>query len=333
MEDSNRSVQLNSYPLVSIIVPIYNVENYLERCVHSLINQTYSNLEIILVDDGSTDNSGFLCDKLANIDSRIRVIHQKNKGLSGARNTGLGYISGDFVAFVDSDDWIEQEMLEKMVTFSITHSLPVVECDLVRKEKFQTNSGNSNDYISNIESRKETLLRVIDNKFFSVCRRIYSSTILKGLNFPEGKTAEDVYFTIEVLKRIDKIGYLQVPFYNYFIGDSNSITRSNYSLKTYTNTTEAILYFQTEILGLKDKQLSTATETLVFDICLFNYKNLFFASNLDKDKGIRRSLKKLMAKNYNLSLNKQGFERFVTRYLPISTYQRLFSLYKLFKKT
>ena len=99
---------------ISVVVPVYNVEKYLEKCVNSIVNQTYKNLEIILVDDGATDNSGKLCDELAKIDNRIKVYHKENGGLSDARNYGVERATGDYIGFVDSDDYIDAEMYEKL---------------------------------------------------------------------------------------------------------------------------------------------------------------------------------------------------------------------------
>ena len=116
--------------LISIIVPVYNVEQYLSRCVDSLVNQTYHNIEIILVDDGSPDRSGEICDEYAKKDKRVKVIHQSNGGLSDARNTALDIAKGDYLMFVDSDDWIEPTMYEEMLSFMEKEQLDLVECGI-----------------------------------------------------------------------------------------------------------------------------------------------------------------------------------------------------------
>lgn len=112
---------------ISVVVPVYNVEAFLERCVHSLCRQTYTNLEIILVDDGSPDHSGDLCDTLAARDNRIVVIHKQNGGLSDARNTGIAHATGDYIAFVDSDDWYDPTMLEVLLTLCEQHGAQIAE--------------------------------------------------------------------------------------------------------------------------------------------------------------------------------------------------------------
>ena len=112
--------------LISVIVPVYNVEKYLDKCVQSIVNQTYKNLEIILVDDGSTDHCPALCDEWAKKDERIQVIHKKNGGLSSARNTAIDVISGEYVIFVDSDDWIDLDMIASMLEFAETNDADIV---------------------------------------------------------------------------------------------------------------------------------------------------------------------------------------------------------------
>ena len=118
----------NKTPLISVIIPVYKVEPFIHRCVDSILNQTYTNLEIILVDDGSPDRCGEICDEYAEKDSRIRVIHQKNGGLSAARNAGLDICTGEYIAFVDSDDYIETDMYEKMLVAAIEHKVDICVC-------------------------------------------------------------------------------------------------------------------------------------------------------------------------------------------------------------
>ena len=119
--------------LISVIVPVYNVEDYLERCINSIINQTYTNLEIILVNDGSTDSSGIICDQYSQIDSRIRVIHKKNGGLSDARNVGLDVATGEFISFIDSDDWISLTMFSEMVS-QFTDTVDIVSAKFIETD-------------------------------------------------------------------------------------------------------------------------------------------------------------------------------------------------------
>ena len=116
---------MENTPLISVIVPVYNVEKYLKKCVNSICNQTYENLEIILIDDGSTDNSGLICDELSCKDNRIVVIHQNNGGQATARNMGLSAAKGEFIGFVDSDDWIEPKLYETMLSIIQNHDIAI----------------------------------------------------------------------------------------------------------------------------------------------------------------------------------------------------------------
>lgn len=153
--------------LLSVIVPVYKVEPYLHRCVDSIRNQTYKNLQIILVDDGSPDNCGKICDEYAELDARIIVVHQKNRGLSGARNTGLRYAKGEYVAFVDSDDWIGSDMYRTLVGVMEAYNLDMARCGIIETnregEKRILNWGG--DTGSNYRKRRVwTLLQGIPGK-------------------------------------------------------------------------------------------------------------------------------------------------------------------------
>ena len=125
---------MNNQPLLSVIIPVYKVEKYLRRCLDSIVNQTYKNLEIILVDDGSPDNSGKICDEYAQNDKRIKVIHQKNKGQGAARNTGIIAANGELITFVDSDDWIENNTYEIMVSKLLQYELDIIKCAIVETD-------------------------------------------------------------------------------------------------------------------------------------------------------------------------------------------------------
>lgn len=178
--------------LVSVIVPVYKVEKYLKKCVVSILNQTYKNLEIILVDDGSPDNSGKICDELKKTDSRIKVIHQENMGLSGARNTALDIMSGDAVTFVDSDDTIDLHMVEYLVNDMKQYDADIVECQF-----FEVFDGKINQYQylreTKIYNTEQALLIDFSSKGGSIaaCGKLYRKKYLKhiDLNWSElGRT-------------------------------------------------------------------------------------------------------------------------------------------------
>lgn len=200
-----------SLPLISIVVPVYNVLNYLEKCVESIISQSYGNLEIILVDDGSNDGSGKMCDKLALKDERIIVIHQSNKGLSGARNTGIDKAKGEYLFFVDSDDYIEKDTIRTLYEVSVINSLDIACCGI--------NGG--------IETKKCEVTLLFDTKngiiemltSNSICtvawNKLYRRTLWEGVRYPEHKLNEDEYTTYKVMYKAQRVGYISDECYNY----------------------------------------------------------------------------------------------------------------------
>ena len=193
---------MNSTPLVSVIVPIYNTEKYLDRCIKSIVNQTYKNLEIILVDDGSTDNCPSICDNWAKIDSRINVIHQKNSGVSAARNAALDLASGEYIGFVDSDDFIEPDMYSLLVQKSVDTDAGCASCGFV----FDYIDGRdsvlikSEDFVLNGE---DILKNYIADKLIrpETANKIYKKSLFDNVRFnPDIHYAEDLLINYELLK-------------------------------------------------------------------------------------------------------------------------------------
>ena len=218
--------------LISIIVPIYNVEKYIHQCIDSLINQTYKNIEIILVDDGSPDNCGEICDEYARKDKRIKVIHQNNMGLSGARNTGLDNSKGDYLIFVDSDDYIACDFIEKLYNISIKYGVDIVECDF---EKFQTDIEvkkieekikifSVNEMLEKIEGEESVKSVVVWNK-------LYKRNIYESLRFPLGKINEDEFTTYKAFYNCETdIARTNLKLY-YYRFHSASIMGKKFNLK------------------------------------------------------------------------------------------------------
>ena len=213
---------------ISVIVPVYNVEEYLERCVRSICNQTYSNLEILLVDDGSTDNSGKLCDTLSRQDSRIRVLHKANGGLSDARNVGMDAAAGQYIAFVDSDDWIDPYMLELLHNLCVTYGAEISECsyrniyaDYVREETLC--SGQILE-----ATPVEAIAGNLNWKCFKpvAWNKLYRADIAEGIRYPVGRLHEDEFTTHKFYLAAQKIVYADISAYNYDHKREDSITAS-----------------------------------------------------------------------------------------------------------
>lgn len=214
-------------PLISTIIPVYNTEHYLEKCVDSVVNQTYKNLQIILVDDGSTDNSPALCEKYAQNDSRIVVIHKKNGGLSSARNAGLQVSTGDYITFVDSDDYISFSSYQEMIS-AIRGRDNVVACSCFRRVDENGNVYERNDphntpeETSNLDYLKELLLHIGD---VSVCTKLFPRNLIKDKRFDESRLNEDLLFEMEIIPSIDKIVYTGQVGY-YYLSRNDSISSS-----------------------------------------------------------------------------------------------------------
>lgn len=223
---------------ISVIVPVYNVEQYLERCVDSIINQTYKNLEIILVNDGSTDNSGQLCDELARKDDRIRVIHKKNGGLSDARNVGIDEAEAELIGFIDSDDYIDEDMYEVLM-----NNLKDANADLSMCGHYDVYNNVPETQVADKKiwelSPQEAIKMVMEAKILSVTavNKLYKKSLFSELKFEIGKIAEDAFIMIKLLDKCNKIVATNEKKY-YYVHRENSITTQKFSLK-FLNVIEA----------------------------------------------------------------------------------------------
>ena len=216
---------------ISIIVPIYNVEPYLRRCIDSLLKQTYKNFELILVDDGSPDNCGVICDEYAAADSRVRVIHKPNGGLSDARNAGLEIASGAYIAFVDSDDWVAPDYLERMLSALEHTGADICECGILRTsgEVGVPVVASASPAVFNTVEALEQL--IADREFHQhVWNKLYRKKVVVNILFPKGKTHEDEFWTYQVFGNANTVVKIQNILYFYF-QRSGSIMGKSYSLK------------------------------------------------------------------------------------------------------
>lgn len=234
----------NDKGLVSIVVPVYNVERYLKRCVDSITCQSYSNLEIILVDDGSSDSSGRLCDEIRTIDDRIVVLHQKNQGLSGARNAGLLVAKGEYIAFVDSDDWIDINFVSIMLQIMKQQQADIVSCQFRYTDEYKQSETELSDIKSEVID-KDTIaeqyllcaLRGIGSNA-SCCTKLYRAEIIQGILFNTELIFEDIIFNWYVLKKCCRFVRIDGALYHYYF-NHDSITHKEFSEKNYDLTTGA----------------------------------------------------------------------------------------------
>ena len=209
---------------ISVIVPVYNVELYLEKCIESICNQTYKNLQIILVDDGSTDSSGNICDLYGKKDNRITVIHKTNGGLSDARNAGLDIADGEYIGFVDSDDYIAPEMFEHLLNLSNRNNGDIVICDKVEFNENETISVNNKLEQINVLDRDVAIAQLASDTTIRshVWNKLYKHNLFDGIRFDVGKAYEDVYIMHRLFLKTQKIVITNQVFY-YYLQRSNSI--------------------------------------------------------------------------------------------------------------
>lgn len=211
-------------PLVSIIVPIYNAEKYIHECIDSLLAQTYTNIEVILVDDGSIDNCGKICDDYASKDKRVKVIHQKNGGVSVARQTGILHATGEYSIHADPDDWVEPNMIEKLVTKAKEDDADMVICDFYR----ESNSGKH--YVRQdpgIDLSVINIVRkILNGQLHGSCwNKLLKRSSIIGIDFVPDDLCilEDALYNIRILARHIKLSYLSEAFYHYYISNDNSL--------------------------------------------------------------------------------------------------------------
>ena len=271
--------------LVSVIVPVYNVEKYLEKCLHSICNQTYQNLEIILVNDGSTDKSYEICSYFASNDNRIILVNKKNGGLSSARNEGLKVFTGNFVTFVDSDDWVESDYVEYLLdAIDKNKDSDIVQCGIawvLESGRILSRPFHDQKILSGTQSILDSFF--ITQEFVTTAQsKLYKKEFIQSLSFMKGRNNEDTIFVADYLEKISKIVIL--PDYKYYyLFNPNSITNSIITEKKVQDA-----YFSADYLLMKcEKQFPNYTKYMHRNICIIS-SNLYCQSvgNIDLDKEI-----------------------------------------------
>lgn len=214
--------------LISVIIPVYNVEIYIKKCIDSVLNQTFQNFEIILIDDGSTDNSGRICNEYVLKDNRIKVIHKNNAGLSAARNKGIDVSSGNYICFLDSDDWYSNNALEEFINLVINYNADISIIDI-----FNTIDDNAIYSPKNqikIYNKSEAMTQLFQNSsvFGTACNKLYKREIFNNIRFPNGHSWEDMYISLDVLMNVSKIAWSKNASL-YYRHRESSITSSRFS--------------------------------------------------------------------------------------------------------
>ncbi len=286
-------------PLISIIVPVYKVEKYLEHCIRSILSQTYKNIEVILVDDGSPDHCGMICDRWAGKDKRVKIIHKANGGISSARNAGLDIAKGEYLAFVDSDDYIMPYMIEYLYEIIIKYNVPLAITNFKRaKENEESRIDEKiclNKTSCKIIDQRVMMEMFQDNRYLLAAvawNKLYRRDLFNYIRFPEGKICEDGYIMHEIFGKCSKSILTLEKLYYYRIR-SDSILGSGYSIKNFTHLEgcyRRICYFEQN--GYQDL-CPIATRTM---LCSYN-KLRFIVSlrsktDIQRDSEIREMVKK-----------------------------------------
>ncbi|WP_088012486.1 glycosyltransferase family 2 protein [Gottfriedia acidiceleris] len=216
---------------ISIIVAAYNVENYIEKCLKSIIDQTYKNLEIIVVNDGSTDHTLEVTQRISKTDNRIVIVNKSNGGLSSARNAGIDLVTGDYVGFVDGDDYIVSDMYEGLLEEMIKHKCEIAMCAVLKVYNDYTEPDSIIDQLV-ILNKIEALSALIEEKYIKhyAVNKLYKATLFQDIRYPEGKLYEDIFTTYKLFARANQLVYSNKIGY-YYIQREGSILRSKYNVR------------------------------------------------------------------------------------------------------
>ena len=285
---------------VSVIVPIYKVEKYIHRCIDSILKQTYSNLEVILVDDGSPDNCGEIADEYASKDQRVVVVHKENGGLSDARNAGMKYINGEFIVFVDSDDWIEKNMIERMVHTSLKYKADVVQSAFYYayddKRLLDNRYSSTKDEPVILDNRSLMYELVTNEKVKNFAwGKLYKARLIQDIPFKKGVLFEDVFWAHKVMHRVDTYVMIHEPLYHYY-------QREDSIVATYTPKNLDILK------GLKERhifiekyyeELTDESYQMIIRTSLIHYNLLFKNWKKGPNKIYRTEIQSYILDNCN----------------------------------
>ena len=261
-------------PIISIIVPIYNVGKYLPKCIESILNQTFKNFELILVNDGSTDNSGVVCDDYAKKDTRIKIIHKSNGGVSSARNAGLYVAKGEYIGFVDPDDYIDKNMYEKLYRLCIDNNSDIAICRFNREINGKIQNKESTEEIielNNMEAMNELFKGNLYR--FSLCNKLFSKKCFNDVLFPEERIHEDLSTTYKLFANSKKAVYINYCGYTY-VRRENSILTSTYNEKRL----QAFIAWD-EIIEFIDKNYYEIIEQVIATFTYWCVDNILYILN------------------------------------------------------
>ena len=289
-------------PLISIIVPVYKVTDFLDRCIESLVNQTYQNIEIVLVDDGSPDSCSAMCDTWATKDSRIQVIHKFNGGLSDARNAGLPAIKGEYISFIDSDDWIDLNTYSLLMKRIQDTQAQIGAFNLINVYSEHFSPDLSDEYdVMDAEKAIENTIEDVGVRTVA-WNKVYHKSILTDLLFPKGKLHEDEFFTFRALARAERIVYLHRQCYFYFQRPTGIMGQYNLQhIDMLEGVKERMDFVREHYPGLYRKaKLSLSL------CCVFQYQTLLNNRSADVDGAGKKRIKRIRSSIYVSKVDVSG---------------------------
>lgn len=262
----------NQEKLISVIVPVYNIKDYIEICIESLIGQTYRNLEILLVDDGATDGSGHICDRFAGQDNRITVLHKENGGLSDARNYAIDRAHGDLLAFVDGDDWIHPQMYELMLNVMESQEADVVTCWFEQQDKeFARQQYEQGDLDIKLLSGAGALCD-IETPLVVAWNKLYKKEIFENIRYPKGKLHEDEYIIHRIFYQCKKVAVIDKPLYFYTIRNGSIVAQM--TSNRIDNAMEALADRVEFSANMNWTEVMQAVVTRYCDYCIDRYQDI-----------------------------------------------------------
>lgn len=315
--------------LISVIVPVYNCEKYIESCINSILDQDYHELELILVDDGSTDASGNLCDEYAAQDKRIKVLHGKNSGVSAARNKGIQMAEGKWYSFVDADDYLDRDMYSTLIAFQKKTGAEIVQCGYRRIENdlevFSTNS--SDQYIQNT---KEAVKCLIEGKLFSnaLWTKLFNKKVIDNISFDENlKINEDILFNFKAFMQAKKIAYIAQAKYNYVVHEDSTcfIVEDEKKLIDVCTVSKYIL------MNLEDKKIIGIARTRYVQMLILYFRLLYKKNKFNEKTKCIRKLIWIQASNKDIISSKVVLSAKLIHICP-QLYCLMHDLYSRLKK-
>lgn len=306
--------------MVSIIVPVCDVQQYLKRCIDSILNQTYKNIELLLVDDGSTDKSGKICDEYQSSDTRVKVFHKANGGPSSARNLGLDRRRGGYTFFVDSDDWIEPKCIETLINLEKTNHVSIAGCAVITDYENGTHRNNHSDRQEGLTSGKECVLDILyqtKHAWGAMYAKLFKSELLDNVRFPLVNHLEDYAVSVPLFLNCNEIYFCKTPLYHY-TARSGSLSKAAVSEDTLKSIDTAVAIKNNLIKMNADKEIVDASNALIFILYSGMFWLLYKKKPLNWKKMIqnRKKESKVAFRNYMFHSKRQkGDAKRILQYL------------------